>query len=213
MQDVIVYTSICGGKDYLRSDQNTNTRMVAFLDRDIKSDIWNVRPVCKQFISPEREAKIYKVLPWQYLDSEYSIWIDGNFAIRFNADVLVDKFLNGYDIALFKHSGRDCIYEEYVIDFEHRTVEPKYLRELQRDKYRKENMPAHGGLFECGIILRRHTDKIKRLCETWWSEISAFSSSDQCSFMYALRVHDIRVNVMIPGSVYDNPYFNFIKHK
>jgi hypothetical protein len=47
---------------------------------------------------------------------------------------------------------------------------------------------------------------------TWWSEISAFSASDQCSFIYSVWRHGLKVNEITPGSVYQNPYFHYVPH-
>lgn len=209
---IVVYTSICGNRDVLREDQFIGEAdYIAFIDKPIVSKVWNVKKVFNQFIDPSREAKIFKVLPYQYLDYRYSIWIDGSIAIKVNPVELIDEFLAGYDIALFKHAARDDIYEEYIADFRHRTYEPKYLRELQQEKYLKEGFPKHSGLFECGVIIRRHSEAVKRCMETWWSEVTAFSVSDQCSFIYAVKKHDIKVNTL-PGSVWNNIYFNLIGH-
>jgi hypothetical protein len=77
---------------------------------------------------------------------------------------------------------------------------------MQINKYRKEGYPEHGGLYECTVILRRHSEAVKRLCEQWWSEITAYTVCDQCSFAYCVRKQGIKVNV-IEGSVWNNPLF------
>ena len=213
-KNIVVYTAISQGYDGLREDQiiSPNADYVAFVDVPTISYVWDVRNIYRQFLDPMREAKIYKILPWQYFDCEYSIWIDGTIAIKCDPQILIDKFLDGYDMAVFKHKWRDDIYEEYEVDMKVRTREPFILRETQRQKYLNEGHPAHSGLFECGVLVRRHSKKVKRLCETWWSEISAFSASDQCSFMYSVRKHDFEINPLCPGDMYENPYFQYVPH-
>jgi len=44
------------------------------------------------------------------------------------------------------------------------------------------------------------------MCEEWWSEITAYTVADQCSFAYVLRKHGLKVN-NIPGTVLDNKFF------
>ena len=212
-KEIAVYTSICGNRDTLREDQfvSSEADYIAFLDRPTVSQIWNIKNIYHQFLDPSREAKIFKVLPYQYLDYEYSIWIDGSIAIKVSPIELIDEFLTDYDIALFKHAARDDIYEEYIADFRHRTAEPKYLRELQQEKYLQEVFPKHSGLFECGVIIRRHSEAVKRCMETWWAEITAFTVSDQCSFIYSVKKHDLKVNTL-PGIIWNNSYFNLISH-
>jgi len=212
-KDITVYTSISGGFDGLREDQVIgDANYVAFVDTGVVSYVWDVRKIYKKFIDPNLEAKIFKVLPWQFIDSEYSIWMDGCEAIKWDAKVLIDRFLNGYDIAIFKHHARDDIYDEFIADMTYRQREPAYFRENQRQKYIDEGIPKKTGLFECGVIIRRHSEAIKRMCETWWAEITSYSSSDQCSFIYSMLKHGIKVNAITPGTQYDNPYFSRITH-
>lgn len=212
-KDITVYTAICAGFDGLREDQLIgDADYVAFTDIKVSSYVWDVRQIYKKFMDPNLEAKIFKVLPWQYLDTEYSVWLDGTQAIKCDPKVLVDKFLDGFDIAIFPHAERNDIYEEYIVDLEYRQREPAYFREAQRAKYIREGVPKKSGLWECGIIIRRHTEKVKRLCETWWAEITAYTSSDQCSFIYSARKHNIKVNPITPGSQYVNPYTHYVPH-
>jgi hypothetical protein len=159
-----------------------------------------------------REAKIYKVLPWQFLDYEYSIWIDGTIAIKSQVSDLINNFLKDHDMAVFKHSQRDCIYDEFVVDMGYRKREPMFIREAQREKYLSEKIPKHIGLWECGILIRRHTKKVEDLCNEWWSEISSFSASDQCSFARTVYKQQFNINPITPGNAYDNPYTNYIPH-
>ncbi len=213
-KNITVYTAISGGFDGLREDQiiADSSNYVAFVDNPVSSYVWDTRQIYKKFIDPNLEAKIFKVLPWQFLNTQYSIWMDGTIAIKSDPQYLIDKFLNGYDIAIFPHHQRDDIYEEYIVDMQYRQREPACFRENQREKYIREGVPKKSGLWECGTIIRRHSDNVKRLCETWWAEITAFTSSDQCSFIYAARKHGIKVNAITPGTQYENPYTHYVPH-
>lgn len=51
-------------------------------------------------------------------------------------------------------------------------------------RYRAEGLPEDAGLIEAPVILRRHTDAIRRLNESWWGEIVRASRRDQLSFNY-----------------------------
>jgi len=206
-QDITVYTSIIWAYDRLRDDQfiNSSVKYKAFLDDDIKSKVWDVQKIYRQFIDPSRQAKIYKVLPHLYLDTEYSIWLDGRMALNTDPQELIDKYLKDADIALFAHHKRDDIYEEYANDSKHlhRKLEPEYLFRMQVERYRLEGFAPHSGLYECTVILRRHTPAVKRLCEEWWAEICAYTVCDQCSFVYVAKKQGIKINT-IGGSVWNN---------
>lgn len=212
---IVVYTALNGNCDGLREDQfETNTAdFFVFTTDNVKSNVWQIKPFYAPFVDPILNSKMFKVLPWQYFsDYDYSIYIDGTIAIKSNPKELIEKFLNGFDFAVYKHAARDCIYDEYVVDMMYRKYEPSFLRELQREKYKAEGVPANVGLWECGILIRRHTESVKRLCEEWWSEITAFTSSDQCSFARTVYLRRFPINPMSPGTVYKNPYFNYVTH-
>lgn len=211
--NITVMTAICNKFDGLREDQILGKAdYVAFVNQPTTSYAWNVRKIYPKFYDPVLEAKIFKIIPWYFVDTEYSIWIDGTQAIKCDPQMLIDKFLNGYDMAIFPHSVRDDIYDEYEVDLNYRQVEPSIFRETQRQKYIDEGIPRKSGLWECGIIIRRHTQEVKRLCETWWAEVSGYTHSDQCSLIYALSKHNVVVNAITPGTQYNNPYFNYVTH-
>lgn len=212
---IAVYTSICGGFDGLRDDQfiDKTCDYFAFTDSHIESKTWEFKPFYRQFYDPTREAKVFKVLPWQYFpEHDFSIWMDGTIAINVSPHEIIDKFLQKHDMAVYKHKWRDDIYDEYIVDMTYKKKEPSFLRELEREKYTRELIPVHVGLWECGILVRRHSDSVKRLCQEWWSEISAFTSSDQCNFARTVYKQNFKINPMSPGDVYSNPYFNYLPH-
>ena len=214
-KNIVVYTSIVGGKDNLRDDQfeTYDADFIAFLDKPQPTNVWQVKKIFKQFIDPSRQAKIYKVFPYLYMDYEYSIWMDGRMALRVSPKELIETYLKDADIALFRHFQRDDIYEEYQADvlMVHRQHEPEYLFRIQQERYAREDFPKHSGLFECTVILRRHTEPVKRLMEMWWSEISAYTVCDQCSFIYCVKKTGIKINVM-PGNVWTSPLFSKGEH-
>lgn len=214
-KNITVYTSICGGYDNLQENQfrSDNADYVAFLDKEYRSNTWDIKKVFTQFMDPSRQAKIYKVLPWLYMDSEYSIWMDGGVSLQISPSMLIEQYLKDADIALFKHHSRDDIYEEYAADppHLHRKLEPEYLYRMQIERYAKEGFPRHSGLYECTVIIRRHTEAVKRLCEMWWSEISAYTVCDQHSFMYCVTKQNIKVNIL-PGTIHRNEFIIRDKH-
>ena len=81
----------------------------------IKIDVDKQQDIAKEY---NRNAKKYKLLPHRYLSEyEYSLWIDGNFTVVGNIDILVEKYLKDANIAFFNHQNtaldpRNCIYQE-----------------------------------------------------------------------------------------------------
>ncbi len=137
------------------------------------------------FKSSRMEAKIYKVLFHKFIKDEYSIWVDGNVFLKYQEDYYY-KLLGDYDIAVKKHPGRNCLYEE-AEQCKLLKKDKLHLINRQIERYRKEGYPEKAGLAECQMIIRRNTPEMRRLCEEWWKEICSNSSRDQISFPYIFR--------------------------
>ena len=202
----IIYTAITGGKGILKDNQNKeNARLVAFTE--LKSQSWEIRKPLNIFVDPNRNAKIYKVLPQQFLDCEYSLWIDASITLLVPLQNLIDRFLRDSDIAMFKHYKRNCIYDEAKVCRKMKLDDPEII-DRQMEKYKKEGYPAKNGLNEGTIILRRHTKKIEEFNNLWWSEISSGSRRDQLSLNYCLWKLRLRP-ATFPMTVYNNDMFSF----
>jgi hypothetical protein len=116
------------------------------------------------------------------------------------------------DIALFVHPERDCIYDEALFDTAQRK-DVKDVIERQLEDYRKGGYPKHGGLFACGIMLRRQTPKVAAFNNAWWSEICTYSARDQWSFAYVARKMGMKLSFFKGGVYYHSKYFAYTPHK
>jgi len=188
-----VYTSITGEKDEPRDD----------------IEVFDFYPY---MVLPVHQAKVFKVLSHQFIeDADYSIWLDGNIKLLIDPDFLVQEWLWGYDIAVWKHFGRDCIYDE-ASEIERLWKGKIPLVREQVEHYRKQGHPEHWGLAECNVIVRKHTDAVKRFNDAWWSEICRWSWRDQLSFPYVARTNpSVRVNY-VHGNPRDHRYFKYRDH-
>jgi hypothetical protein len=164
--NITVYTSIIGGRDKKRND------ILCFESNNI-------------FRKDRLNAKIYKVLPHLYLETNYSIWVDGNVILKVSPETLIHK-LGDKDIAVFNHIDRDCIYDEAktIIDLK---LDDKETVIEQINRYKQNGYMKNQGIGMCFMIIRKHTNKIARLNERWWAEICRGSSRDQLSFPYVFR--------------------------
>ena len=145
---------------------------------------------------------------------EYSIslYVDSNIFIKRNPVELLNKYLTHYDIALPKHFGRNCIYEEAkeVIKL---GKEKREIVEKQMSFYKKERFPNDFGLTENNVILRKHNKKnLIKLMECWWSQINKYSKRDQLSFMYCAWKTGVNVGIM-KESARGGKYFKIYPHK
>lgn len=190
----------------LRDDQvTTGANFNAYVDGPISSNIWVQRAACRNFVSSRRNSRIHKILIHQYIDSEYSLWMDANVALRVPAEQLIDEWLSDHDIAMFKHRIRDCIYNEAEVCSNLMLDDPELIRE-QADAYMSRGFPKNVGLGEASVILRRHTRSIEAFNNAWWSEYSRYAVRDQISLMVAARETSTAINLVTPTK-FDHPYF------
>ena len=171
MKNIIVYTANIGSYDHDRND------ILCFKEYN-------------KFFHPRLNAKIYKVLYHQFVQSEWSIWIDSNVFLKKPPEYLIELAENS-DICVFKHPKRNCIYKEAQVC---RKIKLDYqnIIDNQIQKYIKNNYPKDNGLAECSIIIRRNTKEIRHLCNNWWSEICAGSWRDQISFPVVFQNANIK---------------------
>jgi hypothetical protein len=178
---IIQYTAICGGYDHSRSD------IMVFGDTP-----------ANKFTDPVMNAKAYKILPHQFVDAPLRIWMDGNIYPKKDATALVGELLGDYDIAVFKHPWRKCLYEEHTPARQRLAPKFQTLIDEQVGRYQTDGMPRDFALAECGVIVSRACEITREFFDRWWSEVTRYSSRDQMSFPYVWwRMRDrIRVRLV-----------------
>jgi len=212
----VVYTAIANDYDKLKARNDSRREAVgyvAFTDTTDYSNGWQTRGIHTQFADPCRNAKIHKILPHIYFpEAEYSLWIDGSIQLRpdFSLDRMIELFLKEYDLAVFRHPARRCIYKEAEKCIELKKDNLEVIRK-QIQRYRYECYPKDAGLAECSIILRRHSEKTKIFNEVWWDEIVKHSRRDQLSFNYVCWKLRMRYCTM-PGYTHQNDFFEKFPH-
>lgn len=191
--NIIAYTAITNNYDNVRND------ILTFGDHELD-----------KFVSPNMNAKIYKVLSHKYIKSDYSIWVDGNISIIADYDKIISELLGDSDIAVFTHPMRKCLYNE--AEAAKKRIDNIYhtLIDEQLDKYKKENMPKNLALAECGIIIRKNNDIVREFNERWWCEICRYTNRDQISFPYIWWIMRGRISIkFIKGNLREHKYFKF----
>jgi hypothetical protein len=193
MNRVAIVTALCGNRESLVNPPEV------FPNADYHAFVSKWHPDAKKWIQHEvapfsndpkyalrRNAKIYKILPQLFIPNyEYYIWHDVSHNVISEPEAMCDQYLKGSDIGCFKHTQRNCIYDEGQV-----LKELKYdhieLLEKQIEFYRSRKYPANIGLFEMSAFICRNTPAILTLKLKWWDNICRYSSRDQLSFMYAL---------------------------
>jgi len=218
MSKIVVYTAIAGKYDLLKEPPGKLLKeadFVAFCDFTLPNTAWQIRKVCSEFEDPCRNAKIHKILPHLFFpEAAYSLWIDGSVKITrpFPIRQWIQEHLREHDWAVFKHSERQCIYEEGDACIRLAMDDPAIIRN-QMARYRSEQYPPNNGLVESPVILRRHTEAVRRLNEAWFQEIKNNSRRDQLSFNYIAHKNSLKFS-HLPDSLRYGPgrYFRIQFH-
>jgi hypothetical protein len=217
MRDIVVYTAITQGYDTLKTPPlgwRPEAHFVAFLEELSMTTEWEMRPLARRTFDPCRDAKIYKILAHDFFpQARFSLWIDGSIQIvsKLSPQALVAAYLGQHDLAVFKHRRRNCPYKEGAYCAA-RGLDSRELIEGQLKKYRQMGYPQDNGLAECTVLLRRHTDAIKRFNETWYQEIQAHSRRDQLSFNFVAHSLGLKY-AYFQGDISNNEHFQWLQNK
>ncbi len=164
--------------------------------------MWNIIKV-DRVGEERRQSRLYKWLLCDYFpQADASLYIDCNFKILTN----LDSLLNGYDILMKPHPGRDCLYEEAKTCLDY-NLDYKENINRQVERVKADGYPKHNGLHEGNVILRRHTDKIKEFGRAVWGSISCGSHRDQLSLDYVAWKMGVEIGTL------PVKYFKWHKHK
>jgi GT2 family glycosyltransferase len=214
---ISVYTTIYGDYAHLKPipQQTIKANYYCITDnKELTCPGWEtiVQEAPSQYTHPRMKAKYFKLFPWavkHISDSDVSIYIDGSIEVKSNRFIeYCIKHLDD-DFTLFRHPQRNCIYEE----IEASKPLKKYQSENlvgQGNSYKKEH-PANWGLWACGVMVRKQSDKIKKLMADWMNEINKWTYQDQISFPVVCKRNNF-IPTSFPDNQYSNDYFNVIWH-
>lgn len=189
----VIYTAMVGGYDEIMQPKVVDDRFdYVLFSNDIKEDrvgVWQVRSIAYTNPDNTRICRYVKTHPEELLQGySASIWIDSNIVITSSSvyDRAIELYNVGALIAAINHLGRDCIYDEAFEVMCHRF-------ELERNvvvwcnRLRREGYPQHNGLYETGVMFRKHNTTLVREANVmWWNCIEKYSKRDQLSFNYVL---------------------------
>ena len=145
-----------------------------------------------------RNAKIYKILPHLFVETDYSIWVDDIARLPESPEGMIKKYLNTHNLAVFGILCSKTI-DDQIVKIKRRKKEDPELVDAQVASYHKEGCPLKQA--NATIILRRHTPEIVCFNLAWWEQICKWSSRDQLSFPYvAWRLKTDYTT--IPGDIY-----------
>ncbi len=222
MNSRVVYTSLVGKYDSLNNPKYImqDWDYICFSNNIMKRNgsIWEIRPIPFQHNDDTILSRYSKINPHLVLpEYEYSLYIDAN--IEFLDDSIERRIteLISKDVLIsaIPHPYRNCIYQEAQICIElgldTRAKIEKLIKFLKDERY-----PENNGLFENGLIFRRHnTPLITSMSKDWWDLLLRFSRRDQLSFGYVLWRKNINCVAFTKKgiSVRNLPSIRYVLHK
>jgi len=183
---VVVYTAIFEDYDALiPHTPSDGVRFICFTDsEELSAEPWEVR-VVECALGGRRENRRYKILAHNFIDADYSIYVDGNVKLLVDPKELVSRYLAGSPVALFRHPFRACLYDEGNAIAKAGLDDPEIVL-AQLERYHRAGYPEKNGLHAGNVILRRHIEEVARFNELWWQEYSRGCERDQVCLDYAL---------------------------
>jgi hypothetical protein len=219
---IAVLTSICGLNTELRNPANVfeGVDYIAFVENPKGNTIWQERKSLDFTLDDSyrgrRNAKIYKVMPQMFLpEYDYWFWVDSTHELIMDPKKVIEEYLGDSEIGLWKHTTRDCAYQEADIIKELR-YDHIDLVDNQINYYKSNGYPEHNGLYELPVSVRKNTDNIKILNMRWWEQICRFSSRDQISMPFVLWKSNITPKILpgwANGGLHANPIMPQVRYK
>lgn len=217
-EPTVCYTCVTNGYDAVAPvPPEWKSRFILFHDNSVAvPEGWEGRGLSIPGVTGVSLNRYVKMLPHRLgLPATRSMYIDGNMFFRQDPADRIDAVLSQHPIAAMAHPEQDCAYADIE-----RTLRLGFVWPLAARKaialLRKNDVPAHAGLFECGILYRRHDDPaVITLCEAWWQAWQLGYHRDQALMIAAAFETGImpvslgRNDVRDPG----NPLMGMRQHK
>jgi|GEM_PF-1128987 len=209
---ICIYTTLFGDIDDLIPVQNpiSGIDYICFTDRARSATGWKQIVVSPKKMDNNLNAKIFKILPHQYLgEYDASMFVDANTVFLGRMGELIDLCWDGGDFVMWQHPLREDTYVEAAAIIAHQRHSPeKIIKQVAH--YAEEGLARNAGIFEASFIWRRHKKKaVSAFMEEWWSEITTHSARDQISLSYLVWKTGFRPALLSPelGTSRENIYF------
>jgi hypothetical protein len=220
---IAVITGISGLKSDLQDPSNGGFPGVdyyAFTDKPYNVNVWIQRPLINFSKDPiyaaRRNVKLPKILAFLMVPNyDYYIWHDHYCEVQTDPRQIIKQYLKDYDMGVFRHAKRHCVYEELHIVALSRFETVECMNSMH-DVLRKCRWPERAGLYEMTSFIYHNNPKTQATMLNWWDIIVQSSSRDQLSFPLAAGMNDLKLSIL-PGSALpyggSNQFFPQVREK
>lgn len=216
---IAVYTCIVGKYDTLIDPEYVDEKcdFYVFSDNDINSNVWkrmNIPNKLSSFSNTNKNRYI-KLHPNEFFSNyDYTIYVDGNVAIKKDITKFISLISNDVCIASHSHCARDCAYNEARMCLLVGRGSKKDIR-LLLNKFKKERFPHHYGLAECTLLFTKIGEKSEDIYSKWWNAfLESETNRDQLVIPYVLwkeRI-DMKSFCTLGTNLHRSTDFEVLKH-
>ncbi|MFO1056217.1 MAG: hypothetical protein U1E53_04540 [Dongiaceae bacterium] len=194
-----VFTILTGDYEALNEQPVASRSRLPFIcltdDPGLSSASWQIRLIESRFaMDPVRSQRILKLRPEGVLGGfDRSLYIDNSVILKAPPEELFSRHLDGASLALFEHSYRDTLADEFLEVARTALDDPARIFE-QLNHY----VACHPEVLEqkplwTGILLRDHRDpRLDALQSLWLDHVLRYSRRDQLSINLALSQSGLR---------------------
>lgn len=208
---LVVYKAIFGGYDCLPKSPSESLRhraqFVLFTDQNIDIDGWDVRNIYgSDAVMLNRHCKMF---PWEYIDSDVSVYIDGHIEFGPSFGDFLDEISNhDYEFAAMQHRKGGDIADEFV-----RNIENAKLNASEITKILSSDLRMDFPSVECGFLIRRHSsERVVSHANKWWWYFTNICPRDQLSVQSAAS--DVGLQLVVLDKTFsNNSLFELVGHK
>ena len=171
MSETIVYTCVSNGYDAVAAvPLGWRARFIMFHDGSV--DVpqgWEGRVLSVDGLKGVGFNRYAKMLPHRLqLPGDKSMYVDGNMFFKRDPAERIQQVTSNHAFAAMAHPEMAYVFADIRRALEIGFVWPLPAMRITRE-LRRLGLPADMGLFEAGILYRRHDDPSTiRLCEEWW---------------------------------------------
>lgn len=206
---IAVYTVITGDYDNTNEILHKTPGVDYYLitnNASVKSNTWIVQYVESELSNLLLSREI-KMFPWKYLPDNYdtSIYIDANALIYGNLIQLTNYLSDNVSFAVTKHCARNTVRDEIDACVRLKGIDEQAAL-IQFEKYIDDGFQDNMGLAECTILVRRHTENVRKLMEMWYREFVNGIHRDQISLLPCIHMSGFDEFKLIDGCVWNNQF-------
>lgn len=198
MTKIAVFTCITGAYDALRPPARVEPDIDYFCFSDSLPTSSGWLPVAIEDCRHTGAAanRWVKIRPHAQprLDAyDATLYIDGSIEIVGGLHGFIDACLaRDESVLMYDHPFRDCVYDE-ALACARAGLDSIGRIGRQARAMRAAGFPEHQGLFEAGVIFRRHSPQVASLMDDWWAAFLAGARRDQLSLPFVAWRRGIRI--------------------